>query len=80
MSRELGAPKPPEYNANDDLANIEALKQEMFRRAFKGDERHSTTSTSGYGFEIGSHAANAYANLVLAQVALKGIPPKAQAE
>ncbi|MDD3182439.1 MAG: hypothetical protein PHD48_06530 [Alphaproteobacteria bacterium] len=59
-----------EYSETDEMANLAALKKEMFGRAFKKGETHYNTG-SGYGFEIGAVAASAYANLLQAQIALQ---------
>lgn len=56
----------PKYNPDDENANLEALKKEMFSRAFTG-----ITPGSRNIVETGSHAAIAYASLVRAQIELR---------
>jgi len=61
---------PPEYSETDEMANLAVLKKEMFGRAFKEEKTHYSQG-SAYGFEVGAVAANAYANLLKAQIALQ---------
>lgn len=52
----------PEYQPGDDLANLAAVKREMFHRAVNGN---------GYSYEVAALSANAFANLIRAELALR---------